>query len=153
MKQERPIFRDLKDTSGKTLTQIKEEEKLTVRFSCNWNKKLYCKCFSTLRKPSEKYVLGQEYTIMLNNDVLCKAKIVYMKEGDTDTITEEMCYLDTGFNSEETKEYLKEVYRGELPSTLLFIVFQTTIIYPGARQLLFLDECKKLVENYAQSAH
>lgn len=83
----------------------------TINFSTNWNNKLDCKCFTTLRlKNPKKYRVGAEYLITQNRKPKKKALIeairtIYFKE-----INEFVAHLDTGYSAHETQNILRKMY-------------------------------------------
>lgn len=80
-----------------------------IRFTYNWNNKLSCKVFSTLRLQNwiEE---GKKYSIFLKDvyqfDAECVRKTYYL----LNELPEELCWLDTGYNGTETKKILKKMY-------------------------------------------
>lgn len=84
-----------------------------IRFSYNWNNKLNCKAFTTIRLYSDtKYNKGEEYTIELNEQTMLKtATIVDIELLRINDICERIALLDTGYSAEETKKILKKMYK------------------------------------------
>ncbi|MFI1771019.1 ASCH domain-containing protein [Thalassobellus citreus] len=82
-----------------------------INFSTNWNNKLDCKCFTTIRlKNSNKYKLNHEYPILLNRKLVKRAEIIDIKTIFFNQIDEYIARLDTGYSAYETKEILKKMY-------------------------------------------
>lgn len=82
-----------------------------LEFSTNWNNKLDCKCFTTIRlfNPS-KHFKGNKFEINLKKKFKGKAEILgtittYLKD-----LNDYMCYLDTGYNKEQTTDILLRMY-------------------------------------------
>lgn len=125
-----------------------------IKFSYNWNKKLNCDCFTTLRLPSSKFQLHKEFMIELNGVALKTAKIVALKHSNTDTFTDEMCYLDTGYNAEETRNIITKMYK-KLPDVMTLITLKTVRVIPGAFNELLLKQSEKLmkeIEHYKNNS-
>ncbi len=82
-----------------------------INFSSNWNNKLDCKCFTTLRlKNEKKYQLNKEYLINLKKNPIKKAEIIGIKTIFFNDINEYIANLDTGYSLEETKNILLKMY-------------------------------------------
>ncbi|MFR9501917.1 MAG: ASCH domain-containing protein [Rikenellaceae bacterium] len=83
-----------------------------INFAKNWNGKLHCESFSSLRlENSEKYIVGdEEYAVWLGERVYSGAVLVSARVLPLSELTEEMAYLDTGLSLKETKELLREFY-------------------------------------------
>lgn len=82
-----------------------------INFSYNWNNKLDCKCFTTLRLTNyNKYITGLEYEIQLNNQRIKYARIVEIKVFPLDKINEFISRIDTGYSKEETIKIINRMY-------------------------------------------
>ena len=87
-----------------------------LKFSYNWNNKLYCKSFSTIRlRNDSKYQLDYKFRIWLHTNKepldLSFAKVVYIKHIVIDNLTEPMARLDTGYNRDECIKLMKTMYK------------------------------------------
>jgi hypothetical protein len=83
-------------------------ENQTIRFNTNWNNKLNCKSFSTVRLSSpNKYKVDEIYNILLVDKSgkaiknLGFAKLLSINEFLLNNITPAMCLLDTNYNKPE----------------------------------------------------
>lgn len=81
-----------------------------IKFSTNWNNKLDCKCFTTIRLMSKKYAISNVYDIELKNVLHSRAQIVNICYTILDNLNDFNCYLDTGYSVEETKNIFKKMY-------------------------------------------
>ncbi|QAA81388.1 hypothetical protein EI546_06440 [Aequorivita sp. H23M31] len=83
----------------------------TINFSYNWNNKLECKAYTTLRleNPS-KYKVGEVYDVTLKDEVLHTATIVDIKILRLDQLNDYIAYLDTGYNLDECRNIIKRMY-------------------------------------------
>jgi uncharacterized protein YqfB (UPF0267 family) len=84
-----------------------------IDFSHNWNNKLDCQSFTTLRlKNGEKYQTDELYEIYMGENQLPKltAKLLNIKEIKLYEITEWIAQLDAGCSLEEFKEIIKRIY-------------------------------------------
>lgn len=85
-----------------------------LEFSTNWNKKLNCKCFTTIRLHNpQKYFIGEVFAIMLNEKNVGFAKLKDLKQIKIDEINNFMSFLDTGYNAATTKEIIKNIYKSK----------------------------------------
>lgn len=83
----------------------------TLNFSYNWNAKLFCDCFSTIRL-SDFYQIDEEVIIQLQKNTLDTGKIVSKVETKLNKLTEYVCRIDTGYGLEETKGIIKAMFPG-----------------------------------------
>lgn len=82
----------------------------TIKFSYNWNNKLDCSAFTTIRlHQPKKYIVGQDYEIYLKAP-FCIAKIVAIKQFKISQMNEFMAMIDTGYSVQETIEIIKKMY-------------------------------------------
>lgn len=82
-----------------------------ITFSYNWNNKLECKAYTTLRLlQPEKYVVGETYDIILKEEVIHNATIVNIKPIWLRELNEYIAYLDTGYNLIECTNIIKRMY-------------------------------------------
>jgi uncharacterized protein YqfB (UPF0267 family) len=84
-----------------------------ISFSYNWNNKLNCNAFSTIRlKQPSKYVLGEIYEIYLKKEQkpLFNAQIMDIKYFTIDKINEFMAYIDTGYSKEKCQNIIRTMY-------------------------------------------
>lgn len=84
-----------------------------LTFSCNWNNKLDCDAFTTIRF-STRFRIGQEYKIILrlskhNVETKGIAKVVAMKDFLLKDLNEFMAYIDTGYSITQTKEIIRRM--------------------------------------------
>jgi len=90
-----------------------------IRFSYNWNGKIDCRCFTTIRLYNpEKYKKGAVHQVTLKTKggwVKCpgKAEIIETKKIYGKDLNEFICRLDTGYSVEETKKVLSSMYKGK----------------------------------------
>ena len=83
----------------------------TINFTFNWNNKLDCSCFTTLRLESKKYIVGAEFMITIGSGKpLGVAKVLEVKELYLDKINTFISHLDTGLSVEACKELIKKMY-------------------------------------------
>jgi len=82
----------------------------TLEFSHNWNNKLDCDVFTTLRL-SGRFSIGEVITVQLNKVdkpdpyVILDKKVIYLSK-----IGEWIARIDTGYSAEECIKILKTMY-------------------------------------------
>jgi hypothetical protein len=81
----------------------------TLKFSTNWNNKLGCKYFTTLRL-SDKYKVGHTVLIEASKMDNFYAEIVNRRVIKMDMINEFIAGIDTGYTVDDTKDILKRMY-------------------------------------------
>ena|SRR3990167_6083364 len=82
----------------------------TLNFSYNWNKKLDCNFFTTLRL-SNRFQVGEIVEVRLkkerrNNSQIVSKKCFYIEQLDEFTAA-----LDTGYNRADTIDILRRMYK------------------------------------------
>ena len=101
-----------------------------IRFSYNWNNKLNCKSFTTLRRYNpKKYAVGMIHQVMLktrdgwvtdyNNAVIVDTRGLSLGQISGN---EFICRLDTGYSAEETVKMLMKMYKGINLETMFSLV-------------------------------
>jgi hypothetical protein len=81
-----------------------------IDFSYNWNNKLECKAFTTLRL-SDRFNVGDKIEVYLKDKKLGDAAIIDKKLFSLDSINQYVSYLDTGYSVEECQNILKRMYK------------------------------------------
>lgn len=82
----------------------------SVEFSKNWNNKLKCPYFTTIRKYTAKYKIGEAYNIFLSGRFLYEAVLKSMRYVVLDEMDSFTAYCDTGYSPAETTAMLKKMY-------------------------------------------
>ena len=94
-----------------TSTEAKNINSPTIiKFSTNWNNKLSCDYFTTIRLASPKYQVGKTYIIELRGKAL---KYVKMIEGRIITMpqmNEWVTRLDTGYDCKKFYDLFNRMY-------------------------------------------
>jgi len=85
---------------------------LELNFSYNWNNKLDCKAFTTLRL-SDRFSVGDKVQINLKKKEHSKGIIIDKRIIVLDNINNYIAYIDTGYDKEECKEILKKMYKNK----------------------------------------
>ncbi len=83
-----------------------------INFKTNWNKKLNCKCFTSIRLHNpQKCFISEVFAVILNNRVIGYAKLRQVKTIGINEITDYMAMLDTGYNAAKTREIIYQMYK------------------------------------------
>lgn len=82
-----------------------------IPFCHNWNNKLLCNVWSTLRLRNDvKYQLNKAYDIELDGKFYGDCICVFIKHFDFLAITEPLFLMDMGYNLENGRKLLKNLY-------------------------------------------
>jgi hypothetical protein len=82
-----------------------------ISFSYNWNKKLDCDAFTTIRLyQPEKYCIGEQYEIQLKKEKLFEGVIVDVKKFMLKDLSNFVAYLDTGYSKENCQSIIQKMY-------------------------------------------
>jgi len=103
---------------------------IEIEFTSNWNGgKLNLDNFTTIRRSTTKYQLGDKVDIYLRKNkheriLLCSG---YIKRLQVLTLSELLkkewiCILDTGYDSQGTKEIIEGMYQGIKDSDLMVLL-------------------------------
>jgi hypothetical protein len=88
-----------------------------IVFTYNWNKKLDCRCFTSIRL-SDRYKVGDKYKIVLkpgrklSGDMVIKgiAEILEIKQFYLVQLNTFIAYLDTGYSIAECRKIIERMY-------------------------------------------
>lgn len=90
------------------------DERRTIRFSHNWNNKLSCRCFTTIRLKSDKYQVGELYNISLKSGVVQNhgmARILEIRSIRSHQVNEFMARIDSGLPRNKLLDVLYTMYK------------------------------------------
>ena len=83
-----------------------------VDFSYNWNNKLQCSSFTSIRLANNKYKIGEKYGVRLKGQFkLFFACVVDKKSLKLKDINEFIAHLDTGYSALECQSIIKKMYK------------------------------------------
>lgn len=91
-------------------TQTTSQQLDEIQFSQNWNKKLGCEYFTTLRLPGNKYYPGNLVKIIHKGTFLYRAEILSIKKIWLRELDDFTAYQDTGYSAKKTIEMLIKMY-------------------------------------------
>lgn len=87
------------------------EVKEKITFSKNWNNKLLCTCFTTIRPQSKKYDVGDVVDIRIEERFFCYATIISKRVLTLQqVISEGYHFTDTGLHEKEFIELMSTMY-------------------------------------------
>jgi hypothetical protein len=115
----------------------------TIKFSQNWNKKLNCDSFTTIRKITNFYILGSHYNIMLGPEIIKECKLIEINVIRPKLLNHTMWRIDTGMSKEQSLEIIKCFY-GDIPDEMYQLCFCTVQKFPTALISLLERETEKL---------
>jgi len=82
-----------------------------LKFSYDWNKKLKCDFFTTLRLYNEaKYRVGATLEVEYKKEIIKRVQVQAMKRIMLHEINAFIAGLDTGYSIEQTKAILIKMY-------------------------------------------
>ncbi|MGZ3999590.1 MAG: hypothetical protein ACXVIY_03130 [Mucilaginibacter sp.] len=85
-----------------------------ITFSWNWNAKLFCKCFTTIRIHNPgKYVIGRSYDIRLNDHDMGTGIIRTISQFRLDQFNDNMALIDMGMPAAKAKATLLTMYKNK----------------------------------------
>lgn len=86
-----------------------------LNFSTNWNNKLYCKCFTTVRLyNSKRYYKGAEFEVFIQNKSLGKARVKGVRMIYLDELDNYITMLDTGYPVDLAKGIFERMYKNKV---------------------------------------
>ena len=86
-------------------------EALNISFSYNWNNKLDCNAFTTIRLfQPDKHKVDMPVSCILKGAKKCDGSIKKVKVFLLAEMTDYMAWLDTGYDKEKTIKIIKRMY-------------------------------------------
>ena len=82
-----------------------------INFNENYNNKLNCTYYTTIRKKSKNYIIGNVYQVKLKNEPLNKSILVGIRYIDINinNINDFYIELDTGMNYDDSNELFEKL--------------------------------------------
>lgn len=81
-----------------------------INFSHNWNNKLGCAAFTTIRPAGKKYSIGTVYEAWFKDQFVARVQIVDIKEFRLGQLNEFIARLDTGYDAGTCKGIMQKMY-------------------------------------------
>ena len=94
----------------------------TLEFSYNWNQKLCCDYFTTLRL-SGRFEVGEWVLLFLKNAAYGRGIVVGRKVLTVGQLNAWVCGIDTGYTIEETKAILSRMHPGKITDTTTIYLY------------------------------
>jgi hypothetical protein len=86
----------------------------TLEFSYNWNMKLSCNCFTTIRLHNPaRYVEGNVFKVTLNSQIFGIYRVASVKTIQLSQINDWMAYMDTGYDAAKTRDIFRDMYKNK----------------------------------------
>lgn len=91
-----------------------------LKFSYNWNNKLDCKAFTTLRLSNRnKYKIGNQLKVICGN-LEFVVEIISIKQMRLNQVNEFIAYIDTGYSLDEFKKLIIKMYQKIISNDTIF---------------------------------
>lgn len=100
-------IKELNPTTGENSIKTNFE---SLKFSYNWNNKLYCKVFTTIRLPQEKFRVGNTLSVVLKNDYAGDCEVLSVTKFKLNDLTNGMALIDTGYSKQECIKVISSMY-------------------------------------------
>jgi hypothetical protein len=84
-----------------------------IKFSNNWNGKLYCHYFTSIRLQSSYWKKYDYYKVMHDGVFSFRAQVIDKTEILLSQLKPYAAFLDTGYSLDETKNLLTKMYPGK----------------------------------------
>lgn len=85
-----------------------------LTFGYNWNGKLNCNCFTTIRMHNpRKYQPGNKLNVVLQGKPKGTATVLEVKQFRLDKLNEFTARIDTGYPLEECRKMIREMYKNK----------------------------------------
>lgn len=89
-----------------------------IKFQRNWNNKLSCNYFTTIRLPVEDYKIDNILRLMLHDNGVYRemgyAKVIEAKPIRSYQINDWMAFLDAGMSADKLREMLYFMYKDKV---------------------------------------
>jgi hypothetical protein len=104
-----------------------------LRFTSNWNGKLYAdKYFTTIRMWNEKkYVIGEFYEVYLNDEYIGTAELRSTRRTSRGKLNEFVSGLDTGYPVAATQQIIGRMYKNNADNPIGLYLFRWVKKQPG----------------------
>lgn len=107
----------------------KNTEAKSIKFNYHWNNKLLCPLFTSIRQPSNYYVTGEVYDVILNNNKIGQAKLIRQTLTPFHLIDGHFLTLDTGYEPEAARKLFETMYASKVndidTADFVILIFQT----------------------------
>lgn len=109
-----------------------------LSFSKNWNNKLDCEVFTSIRLATNKWVVDNEYAVFLNQEQghpkqVATVKLLLKKKIYIQQINDWMAYLDTGTSADECRRILRALYPPSIDWNTQFVYHMLFQKFPKSK--------------------
>jgi hypothetical protein len=111
-----------------------------LRFSHNWNNKLCCDYFTTIRLHNASRTPGIQLEVLLKDQPIGTAVIVEKVKVRMSAITDMMAYLDTGYSRTEARKIFRKMYPDQDDPMMDFTLLRWVLRSASPEQLFALVE-------------
>lgn len=88
-----------------------DNQNIILKFTSNFNSKLNCRAFTTIRpRNDKKFILNHIYDIELKGNIIYTAQIISINHFMLLSLTDSMAYLDCGYNKNDTIKMIEKIY-------------------------------------------
>lgn len=101
------------DLDSSTLPEKETQQLGKLEYATNWNGKLDCTSYTTLRLANSSKSKGRKFAIYLKGKRIHDAEIVDIKTISIDQINEWIARLDTGYSREKCISVIKTMYKNK----------------------------------------
>lgn len=96
---------------------FKHQHTQVLEFSQNWNNKLDCDAFTTVRQYNiEKQRAGTLFLVVLKKEPVCLAKVIRCMPMRLQDINDALAFVDCGHNAEYLRSVLRTMYKHKVPN-------------------------------------
>lgn len=81
-----------------------------IKFSNNWNNKLNCTFFTSIRLPHKKYTPGNILLVLSKGEYIYQAKVLHSKEVFLNKLTQFDTMIDAGMERTDFMYMMKKMY-------------------------------------------
>ncbi len=108
-------------------------KKYKLAFNHNWNGKLFCTCFTSVRlRNDEKYQVGRVYQILVNGKDGGDAILTDLRHLKIDQLNDFICLLDAAYNKEDFTKMIRTMYKNIVTNwetqQLSLLLFRRTVV-------------------------
>lgn len=84
-----------------------------IKFSKNWNNKLDCEYFTTIRPRKDYYKVFEQYEIQLNGSTKGIAELLCIEQLRFSDINNRVAFLDVGMNAKDLRDLMRQFYNNK----------------------------------------
>lgn len=104
--------------------------KKNLKFSYNWNNKLNCNFFTTIRRENSIFKVNEIFQISVLDAPVFTAIIIHVFNCTVNSLTECQCLHDTGYSKAETRAILAKMHHidiSEIDAFMVSLIYLTRV--------------------------